>query len=234
MLFKNNIALASAGDPMAVAQLTDKLRPRLTKMAAFYARSTGEDTDDLLQEAYVGLLDALTKVDLSIGDPEQFLLKHARWRLLDAAKRWRRRRCEALDDDRVDLQPTTDWDTEVSELWVDDFARQLKPTQQAILRYLLIGMTWREAGEGLGFSSANVAYHVKQMQKTYIQWTGERPTPTPSLKGREKNVDRTHDPIAPIKSYDGGPTLTYGPVMVPASWRPIPKSWGDRGVRVAV
>jgi len=230
VLFKTDIALASAGDPIAVANVTDNLRPRLTKMAAFYARNTGEDTDDLLQEAYVGLLEALAKVDLSIGDPEQFLLKHARWRLLDAAKRWRRRRCEALDDDRVDLQPTTDWDTEVSELWVDDFARQLKPTQQAILRYLLIGMTWREAGEGLGFSSANVAYHVKQMQKTYIQWTGE----TPSTRTPAPNAGRKHDPIAPIKSYDGGPTLTYGPVMVPASWRPIPKSWGDRGVRVAV
>ena len=175
MLFKTDIALASAGDPIAVANVTDNLRPRLTKMAAFYARNTGEDTDDLLQEAYVGLLEALAKVDLSIGDPEQFLLKHARWRLLDAAKRWRRRRCEALDDDRVDLQPTTDWDAEVSELWVDDFANQLKPTQQAILRYLLVGMTWREAGDGLGCTSANVAYHVRQIQKTYEQWNSEQP-----------------------------------------------------------
>jgi RNA polymerase sigma factor (sigma-70 family) len=173
VLFKPDIALASAGDPDAMATLVNDLRPRLTKMAAFYARNTGEDTDDLLQEAYVGLLEALARVDLTIGDPEQYLLKHARWRLLDAAKRWRRRRCDALEDDRVDLHPITDWDAEISEMWVDDFAEHLKPTQRAILRYLLIGMTWREAGDGLGCSSANVAYHVRQIQRTYERWSGD-------------------------------------------------------------
>ena len=173
VLFKTEIALASAGDPIAVANVTDNLRPRMTKMAAFYARSTGEDSDDLLQEAYVGLLDALARVDVTIGDPEQFLLKHARWRMLDAVKRWRRRRCEALDDEREDLAPSSDWDTEISELWVDDFARQLKPTQRAILQYLMIGMTWREAGDGLGCSSANIAYHVRQIQQVYLKWSAE-------------------------------------------------------------
>ena len=195
MLFKTDIALASAGDPTAVAIVTDNLRPRLTKMAAFYARNTGEDTDDLLQEAYVGLLDALAKVDLSIGDSEQYLLKHARWRMLDAAKRWRRRRCEPLDDDRVDLQPVTEWDSEISELWVNDFADQLKPTQQAILKYLLIGMTWREAGDGLGCSSANVAYHVRQIQRSYERWVGEQSeTNSPALTRREA-ADRSTEPV---------------------------------------
>ena len=190
MLFKTYIALASAGDPTAVATVTDRLRPRLTKMAAFYARSLGEETDDLLQEAYIGLLDALARVDLSIGDPEQFLLKHARWRMLDAAKRWTRRRCEALDDDRVDLHPTTDWDSEISEMWVQDFAEQLKPTQRAILCYLLVGMTWREAGDGLGCSSANIAYHVRQMQQIYLKWSDEQMVHTPPV--------RTVEPIRPM------------------------------------
>lgn len=194
MLFKTEIALASGGDSAAVARVVKKLRPRLTKMAAFYARNTGEDTDDLLQEAYVGLLEALARVDLSIGDPEQFLLKHARWRLLDAAKRWRRRRCDALDDERPEVHPTTDWNAEISDLWVDDFAEQLKPTQRAILRYLLVGMTWREAGDGLGCSSANVAYHVRQMQRTYERWSGdEQPPSSSSAMSRSPEAGRIHD-----------------------------------------
>ena len=180
MLFKTYIALANAGDSVATAAVTNKLRPRLTKMAAFYGRSLNEDADDLLQEAYLGLLDALAKVDVTIGDPEQFLLKHARWRMLDAAKRWRRRTHDQLDDARADLEPASDWEAEVSDIWVDDFVRQLKPTQQAILGYLLIGKTWREAGDDLGFTSANVAYHVKQMQKVYQQWNG---APAPSTAG---------------------------------------------------
>ena len=222
MLFKTDIALASAGDQIAVANLTNNLRPRLTKMAAFYARNTGEDAEDLLQEAYLGLLDALAKVDLSIGDPEQFLLKHARWRLLDAAKRWRRRRHDQIDEERVDLEPCTEWDSEVSEIWVDDFVRQLKPTQQAILRYLLVGMTWREAGDGLGCSSANVAYHVRQIQKTYEQWSGEQITPRSGRAGSRADKAQADqfleydDMPAPtaLSGHDSRETVVVGPAKV--------------------
>ena len=46
MLFKTYIALANAGDSAAITAVTEKLRPRLTKMAAYYGRATGEDADD--------------------------------------------------------------------------------------------------------------------------------------------------------------------------------------------
>lgn len=78
---------AREGDPRAVDRVTQALRPRLTRMAAYYARRTGEDPDDLLQEACYGLLEALRELDLSIGSPEQYLLKRARWRMLDSVRR---------------------------------------------------------------------------------------------------------------------------------------------------
>ena len=62
---------AREGDPFATEVVVSALRPRLVKMAAYYARCSGEDADDLLQEAWVGLLEALPNLDLAIGCPEQ-------------------------------------------------------------------------------------------------------------------------------------------------------------------
>src|SRR5436309_9807678 len=88
---------ARSGDPAAIDRVVESLRPRLTRMAAHYARRCGEDPDDLLQEAWVGLLEALPSLDVRIGSPEQYLLQRARWRLLDWVKRSRLRRCARLD-----------------------------------------------------------------------------------------------------------------------------------------
>jgi len=167
---KFDIRRACAGDNLAVDALVCALRPRVTKMAGFYARSTGENADDLLQEAWIGLLDALPEVDLKIGDPVQYLLQHARWRMLDAVKRWRRRHFQTLEDDHLASLPVSDWGAVESDVWVDEFAECLKPTQRAVLENLLQGMTWREAGDQLGCSSANVAYHVRQIQRSYETW----------------------------------------------------------------
>jgi RNA polymerase sigma-70 factor (ECF subfamily) len=49
-------------------------------MAVHYARCSGEDADDLRQEAWLGLLEALPNLDVRIGDPEQYLVRYARWR----------------------------------------------------------------------------------------------------------------------------------------------------------
>jgi RNA polymerase sigma factor (sigma-70 family) len=182
LLPNHSIGRASAGDSSALATVVERLRPRLTKMAHYYARNTGEDTEDLLQEAYVGLLEAVRKIDLGIGDAEQFLLKHARWRLLDAARRWGRRRCDSLGAEHDHLPPTRDWDAELAEISVDDFAGQLKPVQREVLLRLLLGMTWREAGERLGCSSANVAYHVRQIQRAYTAGPPSRWTVTRTMR----------------------------------------------------
>ena len=58
---------ARRGDQIATEVVVDSLRPRLARMAAYYARCSGEDPDDLLQEAWLGLLEALPVLDLNIG-----------------------------------------------------------------------------------------------------------------------------------------------------------------------
>ena len=170
-----NAVIAQARDknPDATKTVVDALRPRLSRMAVYYAHRTGEDHDDLLQEAWIGLLEALPNLDLSIGSPEQHLILRARWRLLDAVKRARVRRCYALDDMEATMTDTTELshsEAILSTASVAEFARQLKPTQRDVLKCLLSGLTWREAGDALGCTSANIAYHVRQIQKHYELW----------------------------------------------------------------
>jgi RNA polymerase sigma factor (sigma-70 family) len=161
---------AKLGDKRAVGEIVESLRPRIGRMAAYYARCTGEESEDLLQEAWVGLLEALPSADLSIGSTEQYLIQRARWRLLDAVKRARIRRCSPLPETQTGalcarLEGTVD------AVWLSAFTSQLNETQQAIIRCLVSGLTWRETGDRLGFTSANVAYHVRRIRAQYERWT---------------------------------------------------------------
>ena len=158
-------------------------------MARFYARRSQEDADDLLQEAWIGLIEALCEVDLSIGNPEQFLILRARWKMLDAIKRAHVRQHHLLDDVRhqigvgdepedvtARLQDVNAWlhvDHLLASLAVADFTVRLKPTQQTVLRCLMHGFTWRETGSLLGCTSANIAYHVRQIARSYEEWSEE-------------------------------------------------------------
>lgn len=175
----HNIELARDGDPRATQALVNALRPRVTRMAYHYARRSGEDPDDLLQEAWVGLLEALPALDMRIGSPEHYLVQHARWKLLDAIKRAKIRRCSSLDE-TVDADVLVDGDAEcpVSVASVSAFLGELKSTQKAVLKCLLAGLTWREAGKVLGCTSANVAYHVRQIRQQYDNWSGGDLAPT--------------------------------------------------------
>ena len=170
---KSAFARAQRGEAAAVAVVVERLRPRLTRMASYYARCASENADDLLQEAWLGLLDALRELDIEIGSPEQYLIQRARWRLLDAIKRGRVRRCLPLEEAACETLADPDWDQAQGRAAVADFARHLKATQVAVLECLLTGMTWREAGDRLGCSSANIAYHVRQIQRRYAEWDGE-------------------------------------------------------------
>ena len=139
-------------------------------MAAYYARRCGEDEDDLLQEAWVGLLEALPALDLDIGDPEEHLVKRARWRLLDAVKRARVRRCDPLDEEGADCPTVRVAEAAIATALVADFFSRLNPMQRAVVACLLAGLTWREAGRALGCTSANVAYHVRLIRRRYEEW----------------------------------------------------------------
>jgi RNA polymerase sigma factor (sigma-70 family) len=154
-------------------ELVPRLRPRIEKMASYYARRCGEDADDLQQEAWLGLLQALPALDPRIGSPEQYLIKHARWRLLDSVKRARIRRCLALDEEGAESLPAPEQDEALSSASVRDFTGRLKEQHRDLLACLLAGLTWREAGGALGYTSANVAYHVRQIRRQYEAWVGE-------------------------------------------------------------
>ena len=162
---------ACAGEPRAVARVVDALRPRLTRLAAYYARRTGENADDLLQDAWLGVLEALPTLDVTIGSPEQYLLRQARWRLIDSVRRSHARRCVPLEE--AALHMLVDEPDLAAMAWVGEFARGLKTTPQAVLHCLLRGLTWREAGDALGCTSANIAWHVRQIQRHYESWHAE-------------------------------------------------------------
>lgn len=169
-MMKATYRRACAGEARAVARVVDSLRPRLTRLAVHYSRRTGENSDDLLQEAWLGVMEALPTLNLEIGSPEQYLLRHGRWRLLDSVRRARVRRCIPLEEWAESL-PVLEPDLEAA--WVSEFRRGLKATPQAVLDCLLRGLTWRETGDILGCTSANVAWHVRQIQRRYQAWHAE-------------------------------------------------------------
>lgn len=162
---------AISGDRLATEWVIESLRPRISRMAAYYARCSGEDADDLLQEAWVGLLESLPDLDVRIGSPEQHLIQRARWRLLDAIRRSHLRRCSPIEEEDLERIPEPGSDDASGIACANEFTRQLNSTQRMLLQCLLNGLTWREAARVLGCTSANVAYHVRQIRARYESWS---------------------------------------------------------------
>lgn len=169
---KRHIQLAKDGDLSSLEILVDSLRPRLARMAARYASWCGEDQDDLLQDAWLGLLEAIPNIQIHIGDPSQHLIQRARWRMLDSIKRSKVRRCSPLDETTNIAVSITD-EHATGGVHVSDFATRLSPKQREVFDCLLDGLTWREAGKALGCTSANIAYYVRQIRNHYKEWDSE-------------------------------------------------------------
>ncbi len=170
---KTLIGLAQAGNPTARQRLVAALRPRLTSMARHYARCCHEDYDDLLGEAWFAVFDALVVTNLSIGEPQQFLLKRARWRILDYIK-WARRRRSGGPEEASYGEEAEDFVPDVVDgALIDQISATLSDTQQVVLARLLQGQTWREVAQHLGCSSANVAYHVRQIRRRCAGFVGD-------------------------------------------------------------
>jgi RNA polymerase sigma-70 factor (ECF subfamily) len=152
------------------ARLLDDIQNRIEKMAVYFGRRCGVDEDDLRQEAWVAVLEMMPRLDMSVGQPEQHLLKRARWRMLDNIRRQRRRQHIAL----ADVHPTVASYLDPRST-VDMGALQARLTviQQRILRGLMEGYTWREVGDLVGCTSANVAYHVRRIREVYLQLNGD-------------------------------------------------------------
>ena len=161
---KSLIDKAQRGDESARRELAARLRPRLVSMARHYARCWREDHEDLLGEGWFAVFTALAETDIEVGQPEHFLLKRARWRMLDYIKWVRRRR--AGRDQGLPPPPEADIAPRVLHAAVMAQATEgLSGTQQVVLDRLLAGETWREVAAALGCSSANIAYHVRQIRQ---------------------------------------------------------------------
>lgn len=171
---KTLITEAKRGNTTALCRLSDELGDRVRSIAAKYTRVTSEDFDELLSEAWAGLLEALPEVEVGIGEPEEYLLKRARWRVLDYLKYQRRRQCDRLDS--VGAGPVAEGPAReaVGLVSVEELFCRLTETQRRVALMLLNGMTWREAAAELGCASSNVAYHVKVIKRAYVDLHGER------------------------------------------------------------
>lgn len=166
------ITKAKDGDTEAVDAIVNELKERIERMARHYAVCCGEDAADLGQEAWLGVLEALKHVDVQVGDPRHYLVRHAKWRLLDFVKWSKRRRHDTLDG-LIDSEVFDIESKAVDSAYCEQFLSCLNDRQQALLGYLLSGHTWREAGEKLGCTSANVAYHIRQIQQAYLHWSND-------------------------------------------------------------
>jgi len=152
---------AGRGDVKAQKELFQILEPRLDRIIRKYTWIHGVEADDLRQEAYVAVLEGLNRVDTTIGSSSEYLLKFARWRLLDCLKKIRRRKEDAyahVETNATDNAPIPD--TEM-------LSHRLTPRQRRIVNYLIQGYTWREIGDMMGFTAANIAYHLKKIRKIY-------------------------------------------------------------------
>lgn len=144
-------------------RLISEIEHKVVKMAGYLGRRCGVDADDLLQDAWLAVLEMIPRLDPEIGSPELHLIKRAKWRMLDSIRYHRRRVVVSLDQSlEVGISmPSTDG------IDISDVLPHISPVQQQILRGLLEGYTWREVGNIVGCSSANVAYHVKKIRSVY-------------------------------------------------------------------
>ncbi len=153
---------AGNGDALAQEELFKKLSPRIDKIVQKYAWIDGIEEDDLRQEAYVAVMECLSRVDVRIGSSSEYLLKFARWRLLDCLKKLLRQKRELP---REDPKPEDSHPEPAAQMELLD--ARLNGIQKQILSYLMEGYTWREIGSKMGFTAANVSYYLKQIRKVY-------------------------------------------------------------------
>ena len=152
-------------DSIAPERLLHSLQTRIEKMASYFGRQCGVDEDDLRQEAWLAVLEMLPRLDMSVGTPEQHLLKRAKWRILDTIRFQRRRQHIALADVELLTEPYLDATSDVD---LGLLMSRLTVIQRRILRGLMEGYTWREVGAIVGCTSANVAYHVRRIREAYL------------------------------------------------------------------
>lgn len=165
---------AQMGCTVARTRLATVLRPRLMTMARYYSRKTWLDYEDLLQEAWVAVYEALPETKLNIGEPEEYLMRRARWAVLDYLKWSLRRQMEPLEDWTPERQVAGAEGEVVARAAVERVAEGLSEMQRKVLGLMLAGDSCTDAAQTLGCTTANVSYHLGQVRRQMEGVLGER------------------------------------------------------------
>jgi RNA polymerase sigma factor (sigma-70 family) len=161
---KSTIKQARFGDSRSREAVVRHLQPRVESCSRYYSRRCSVDADDLKQEMWLGIFQALERVDVSIGDPVQYLLAHGRFALLTSL---RRRRVPNADVEAAEQLPAME---SVEQYVVEDqtirgFVRALDDTANRIVSYLMEGHTRSDAARMLGCTPANITYHLRRVSR---------------------------------------------------------------------
>jgi len=167
------LAEARAGGGAAVAELVEGLRPRIVRLAGYYAARCPEELGDLEQEAWVAILEALPEVRPGVGDPRQHLLQVGRWAMLHYINRQSLRSHEELSEEWDDPVAATATGRTASQMLLELLFAHLTDRQAVILRALLAGYTSAEAARLLECSTANIAWHMGRIRDAYRRLTTE-------------------------------------------------------------
>jgi DNA-directed RNA polymerase specialized sigma24 family protein len=160
---KSTITRAKAGDARAKEALVSHLASRVTSCSRYYARRCGVDADDLQQEMWLGVFAALERVDVTIGDPSQYLLAQGRYALLTSlrARRAPGMPIEAAEGvaDQGCLEASV-----IGGQTADAFVSSLQGQASTIVSYLMAGHSRSDAARILGCTPANITYHLRRVE----------------------------------------------------------------------
>jgi RNA polymerase sigma factor (sigma-70 family) len=165
------LARARDGEGAAIAELVERLRPRLASLAAYYASCCAEEAGDLEQEAWVAVLEALPQIRLSLGDPREYLIKRARWRVLNFINEQAIRRADESLEEHDRPTPARAPDQAAARHLLDQIFERLTDRQAVVLRALLAGHTSADISRLLDCSTANIAWHVGKIREMYRELT---------------------------------------------------------------
>lgn len=86
-------------------------------------------------------------------------------------KRAYRRQLEQPDDMQAEPEDASgSSDVASNDVEVYAFWEALSPLQRRIVACLLAGYTWRETGDIIGCTSANIAYHMRRIRDLFVLW----------------------------------------------------------------
>jgi len=167
----NLLARAREGDGPAIAALVDGLRPRIARLAAYYASRSAEEAGDLEQEAWIAILEAVPRVRLEVGDPRQFLIKTGKWAMLNFVSHQSLRDHEELGEGHDEAVPASAPSSAAAGHLLDRIFERLTDRQAVVLRALLAGHTPAETARLLECSTANIAWHLRRIREVYAELT---------------------------------------------------------------